>query len=380
MSGNAAKLHAKIVHNHGQKSSLTFTTAPIISWSLHRVYPLLLIFDAVLNNLMWCCEDVCLPFINLVLVVLAINLLDPFDESLYVRILNSWLGVMSGTFSLLSASYYVSSVFRELKQDESPTLDDIVIVMENVVYKMEKLRQDVRPIITLTSRELLSIGIIGTPAHWIVMRYLLSPKQYLKGLLICLLIFHSTWCQSTIRLCWRSLFVRRIWFVLQNVRSRKSVPPIPYYIVIERNLQVALPRGSEDLPESKLGLKIGLILSKGLNHKAEAGNYATLDLVEFQIDENQRKWPLDGWTHHLLPYERQKYCATLDPEHSTTKSPWEFQELLEREWFWLDDSWKHEDWNYGDTEWNNKGSFDSLDCYTRRRTWTRRAYRISKTI
>lgn len=47
------KFKARFIHNHGQKPSFIQITPPMISSVLFHAYPLLIIIDNALANIMW---------------------------------------------------------------------------------------------------------------------------------------------------------------------------------------------------------------------------------------------------------------------------------------------------------------------------------------
>ncbi|SCU93641.1 LAFA_0F17458g1_1 [Lachancea sp. 'fantastica'] len=385
MTENRTVFRANLVQKQGQKAGLTYSTAPQVSWALNRLYPFLIIFDGLLSNLMWCCDDICLPFIYLVLLILVVNLGGDFE--MYSNVINalavSWLGLMSLVFMVLSCLYYISSVVRELKQEEPPTLDDIVVIMENVHYKLERMREDVARISKLRRRDLASFFVILVPFNWLISTYMVSARSYVRFLVVGGLIFHSSWCQCTLRLIWRSLLVRQLSFFLVK-RQRRSLPKdstSTHYAILEDALEVAVPKELALLSDFKHAMKFKQCvcdaISNGCEHLRGDPNYEWVKVlvVEYRISENQRKWPLDGWTHNTLVYERTKFSTERDGDWFKSLSPWEFQESLGPDWVWIDDGWRPHGWNYCDTEWNPKGSTDSLDCYTRTRIWVRGAFR-----
>ncbi|CEP61988.1 Pex32p LALA0_S04e05182g [Lachancea lanzarotensis] len=384
MAENGRVFRANLVQKQGQKAGLTYSTAPQVSWALNQLYPFLIIFDGLLNNLMWCCDDIWLPFIYLVLLTMVVNLGEVLDRysNIIKALVASWLGLMSLVFVVLSYLYYISSVVHELKQEEPPTLDDIVVIMENVHYKLERMRDDVGRISRIRKRELASLVLILMPLNWLVSTYMVSTQSYVKFLVTAGLIFHSSWCQCTLRLVWRSLFVRQVFFALyKQQRTTLSKDPISdHYTVIKDALDVAVPRELDLLDDLKHAMRLKQFvceaISNGCDQLKGDPNYHWVKVlvVEYRIYENQRKWPLDGWTHNTLTYERTKYSTGQGSTLSRSLSPWEFQESLSPDWIWIEDGWKPHEWEYCDTEWNIKGPVDSLDCYTRTRTWVRSAF------
>lgn len=193
-------------------------------------------------------------------------------------------------------------------------------------------------------------------------------------------VYHSTWFQCTLHLLWRSLYVRQLLSFLTD-HSKASSPDIAnFYTVLNKELEVSIPSSLCDLPWPQLANSLRRAIN-GVHISEQASEESVtsyrVKLVKFEINENQRKWPLDGWKSNLLPYERSKFSATREFSCLKFSSPWELQESLGRDWIWLDDAWKPSSWVYGDTNWDIKGEFDSLNCYTRERTWKRRAGQIT---
>ncbi|SCU92008.1 LAMI_0E08328g1_1 [Lachancea mirantina] len=375
MSNESAKIYAKLTQNAGQKASLTSSIVPQLAWALHRLYPALIIFDGFLSNVLWCCDDKCLPFINLVLWTLAIGLIDPRGSSFVAKSVYVWLGLMSAFFLTFSWFYYVSSVVRDLEQAEPPTADDIVIVMENVVFKLKRLADDFRLLLDRRALRRLTVYVLLlTPFYVFATHFFWGPRDILTGILVIGGLFHSSWCQSTLRLCWRSLWVRRLWYFLSP--QSNGVSQAKPYIVLSENSEIPFPRALEGIVGHELGIKLQKIISDPIVWDGDHAGKVNVKIVEFQIDENQRKWPSDGWTSGLLPYERPKFSFTANTPWLAASSPWEFQENLDRCWFWMDDCWKPSSWTYFDSGWRFKGQNDSIDCYTRNRTWKRKAYRL----
>ncbi|AAS54705.1 AGR215Cp [Eremothecium gossypii ATCC 10895] len=379
--GSSRKYHAKFAQSRGQKPSLTFTTSPVVSQALYQFYPVLVIVDSVLNNMMWIQEDTCLGFVYLVLLYFSAQTL--YAEVDRTRAFESWMSFVSAGFLGLSAVYYVHSTLKEMQESEAPTVDDIVIVLESVLDKLQRLRVEVlgsglRRRLVVDVWAALKLVAVLTPLHWVLVR-VLTPLECFTWFLVLASTYHSTWFQCTLLLCWRSLPVRvayyRFWRL--SLRGRRSGQPLRYRVLSEDEV-VPFPRALQRLSGAQLQLKLQslLISDAAATVDMESTDYIKVCIVEFCIDENERKWPKDGWSHTLLPYERQRYSLALDPQHRASPSPWRLQETVARDWHWVDDTWQHSPWSYCDTEWNFLGSKDSIGCYTRHRTWKRRAFRI----
>lgn len=380
------KYITKFVYHHGQKPSLTYNTVPIVSTALFHIYPLLLIWDCILSKIMWIQEDTCLRFIHLVLSYTSLFLLqlDSEQTAWKDQVFSVWIGFLSFGFLILSIVYYINTLVKEFTISEPPTVDDIVIVLESVLDKLDKIREEILGI-GLNKRTttgfiiIFKLLLIMTPIHWIIMKWIFTPRDYIIWLIITLSLYHSSWFQCTLKLCWRSLIIRRLYykFWLSTFWKRESPP---FFRIISQN-EIKLPSKSlYGLSKRDIHLELlnsNQIDTKKITHE-NSDKYVFIDIVEFLIDENERKWQTDGWSHILLPYERQKYSNTLDKFHTRCNSPWNFQEELSPRWLWIDEQWKPSSWNYCDTEWNFLGKNDSVDSYTRRRTWKRRAFQIKE--
>ncbi|AET40938.1 Pex32p Ecym_7086 [Eremothecium cymbalariae DBVPG len=380
------KYHAKFVQSHGQKPSLTFTTSPLISKALYQFYPVLIIFDSTLNNIMWMQEDTCMGFIYLTLICFSAHMLKPsVDRS---QLFYSWMSFLSLGFLGLSVIYYIHSTLSDMQEDEAPTVDDIIIVLESVLDKLDRIRIEVvgcglRKRLVSTTWATLKLIVMLTPIHWICMQFF-SPMECFMWFLALLFTYHSTWFQCTLRLCWRSLPVRNAYYKIWRMefgRRYKGNMPLTYRVISNEEV-VPFPKSLRGLTGAPLQLQLqNLLLSESSADKDSGSGdcsdeYVKVKIVEFCIDENERKWPKEGWSHHLLPYERQRYSMSFDPLCRSSQSPWRFQEDISRDWWWIDDTWVHSAWQYCDSEWNYLGGKDSIGCYTRCRMWKRKAFRI----
>lgn len=371
--------HARFIYHHGQKPSLTVVTPAVVSSSLHRIYPFLLMADATMSNLMWICEDLCLPFIHLTMVLMVVNFLceDVKLDMLYIARL--WLGLMSLFFLAFSGVYYILTLYRNLKYDsEPPTVDDIVIVLESVVDKLETVRHEM--LFVDTKRALQSVVLL-TPLHWFLI-HLISIKNYIMGFILMCLLYHSNWFQCTLKLFWRILLTRKVYYAImqifdgQNTLSKQLVDCTMAIDLNDNIHRMALSEDVKSLTSHKLQLQLQKLFpwDRPLHYSAKGTD---LMIVELRIDENQRKWQSDGWTALMLPYERTKFSIELNGKKTCAcNSPWQFQDSAPKSWSWLDDFWRPTNWVYSDTNWNYKGDNDSLDCNTRTRTWKRRGFRL----
>lgn len=372
--------HANFIYHHGQKPSLTYVTPATVSSALHRMYPLLLIADATLSNLMWICEDLCLPFIQLVMVLMVVNFLCEDVRTDISHLFQFWLGLMSLFFLAFSVVYYMLTIYQDLRyESEPPTVDDIVIVLESVVDKLTTIQ---RESLYVNKKRALQLAILFTPLHWGLLS-IVSIKNYCMGFTLVCILYHSNWFQCTIKLFWRLLLTRTAYYKLEEFLDGKFpfwMKPVDLSKAInnsEYTYRMALPHDVKILRGYKLQFQLQKLFpwDKKL-HDHEVGD--DLLIIEVEIDENQRKWQANGWTARMLPYERPKYSIKIGGNISMCSSPWQLQESNLKDWSWLDDCWRPTIWYYFDSNWNFKGLHDSLECCTRKRTWKRRVYYLRK--
>ncbi|QLG74964.1 hypothetical protein HG535_0H02910 [Zygotorulaspora mrakii] len=389
------RCYSKFIYNHGQKPSLTRATDSKISSVLHRFYPMLIIFDGALNNIMWMCEDICLPFIYMVMITLVIDMLSLCEtsassgKSVFGKISTLWLGMIGFVVLLYSFLYYVVTVYQDLDQYEPPTLDDIVILLESVIDKLETIRKETvsRTLRIRTWLDVLKFAIFLTPIQYVLMRYL-SVRDYALGVVVCCLLVHSIWFQSTFRLFWRVLATRIAYFsVLSIFHDRKQIiysPLIDPSTVNEKTsatIFVPYAQPMHKMSGNKLQLELLKLypLNNVINGISKMPCPGVIAINIYIVHENQRKWkPNNVWEPKLLPYEKPKYCIELNGHLNACKSPWEYQESLAEDWEWLDDCWKPSEWAYSDSDWNVIGHNDSLEAYTRTKIWRRRVFKVFK--
>lgn len=390
----AYRCHAKFIYNHGQKPTLTFVTPGNVSSVLYRFYPLLIVFDGALNNIMWICDDICQPFIHLVMIYLVINLLSLLDldnGSLNKLRIGSmftlWLGIMSGLSLFYAFAYYVLTVYQDLRDSEPPTLDDIVIALESVVDKLATMRSEVlgRAVDVSRWKNLTRLAILFTPIHYFLMRQV-TIRTYVMWMTFIALLYHSTWFQCTMKLCWRVHAVRQAYYAITSffddqrknyrlstlIDAQTAISFCSNVKYVPRTDSLKMLRGHRlQLQLQKLYPWTEPIIGKSKNLQS-LDNIAVID---FTIQENQRKWRDEGWTSRMLSYEKPHFCMRIGDQVVASKSPWEFQEGLPAGWEWLDDCWRPIGWVYSDSNWVVTGERDSLESFTRTKTWKRRIFK-----
>ncbi|KAI8392111.1 Integral peroxisomal membrane peroxin [Nakaseomyces glabratus] len=431
--------HAKFINSHGQKPSLTLVTPVMLSMSLAKIYPLLIIADAALDNLMWICEDPNLPFLYVVLTYLSLSLYSwsweyPVAGSQMANIILLWLELSSGVFLLFAASYFISSVYYNISTSEPPTVDDIILNLESLLDKLETLRNEImfrrwfkKPISKVKMLQIfVRLVLVLTPVHYVLMK-VITVHNYSKFLILFALFYHSDWMQVVLRLCWRLLIVRRFYFRVfnyifgdeytllgNNSKFGLKTLNLQHIMHLTSNwyLQIPLPLNAVTKMKENHLLEILLLRYLNKNSKAlenddniikEFDSKTTADVVpkenttdesattsynsskvkikEIVVFENQRKWKYKGWISKMLPYERPQFTTNCnnkynDPGAYITESPEQLDLQVPPDWSWIEKEWTVSSWVYSDTDWNVTGTMDSLEGYTRSRIWKRKMFTL----
>lgn len=430
--------HAKFINSHGQKPSLTLVTPSMLSMTLAKAYPVLVILDAALDNLMWICEDRCLPFLYAVMIYLSTNMFswssdDHVLGSPATNVLLLWVEVISSIFLFFAVAYFISSVYYGMSSAEPPTVDDIIINLESLLDKLETLRNEIMfrrwfktPVSKFSMFRIFSrLALVLTPLHYIMMRFV-SVQMYTKILVLFALFYHSDWIQVTLKLCWRLLFVRTLYFKVfsyifgdeytifgSNAKFVLKTLSTDQMMKLTPNVQVQIPLPMTTLTKMKDSNLLELFLLRFVNTKGTdidntiSGNEELANEVldikddsisnqdsvvnksdsveitvkEILVFENQRKWKYEGWLPKLLPYERKLYTTNcnnkyLDPSAYSIPSPEQLEQQLPSGWTWVEKTWEKSPWVYSDTDWNITGTKDSLEGYTRSRVWKRKVFKM----
>lgn len=356
---------AQFVNGHAQKPALVTVTHVHLARTLANAYPLLVMTDCALDRILWLGEDFSSTCIYSIMVIMALR---P-ALNLSTGYLNVWIGIVSVITLVLSVIYYTQTLYYEIREKEPPTLDDIALLLECVMAKLESLRKELSWSHfhqTLHNRIALRLAVILSPFQLILMRYhWISPNQYVLMILGFFALRHSEWFQAAQRLFWRSLWVRRLYFLIfpednRHIHSSTVLNSQELISLLEPTAQYI------ELPELE---------RHGLEH---------ITVVTISINENQRKWGEARWSGYMLPYERSPFDTLQDTgkplPHDVILLPCVPPELFESElpsdWEPLDEEWMVSEWTYSDSEWNLTGNEDSLESFTRTRKWKRRIYKV----
>ena len=274
--------------------------------------------------------------------------------------------------------YYIHTLFRDLERSEAPTIDEINHTLESVLEKLSTVRDEVLGPGKSRKIHRLDLGtfkfvLLLTIFQFLFLRFF-SLRQFVVFFCIQLPLFHSVYYQSTMKLFWRSLWIRRAYYCFWKDGTAPVTTDIMEFKVVSEEQVVPFPKSLQGLKGKELQIQLQTLIIQDSHTIDPESDYVRVKIVEFRIDENERKWNQEGWTRHLLSYERTHFCNSFN--HTYCMSPWKFQEDLPTEWIWVDDSWIPSQWRYCDSEWTEIGTKDSIACFTRRRTWRRKAFQI----
>lgn len=358
---------------------------------------------------------------------------EPVLGSPATNVLLLWVEVISSIFLFFAVAYFISSVYYGMSSAEPPTVDDIIINLESLLDKLETLRNEIMfrrwfktPVSKFSMFRIFSrLALVLTPLHYIMMRFV-SVQMYTKILVLFALFYHSDWIQVTLKLCWRLLFVRTLYFKVfsyifgdeytifgSNAKFVLKTLSTDQMMKLTPNVQVQIPLPMATLTKMKDSNLLELFLLRFVNTKGTdientmSGNQELANEVldikddsisnqdsvvnksdsveitvkEILIFENQRKWKYEGWLPKLLPYERKLYTTNcnnkyLDPSAYSIPSPEQLEQQLPSGWTWVEKTWEKSPWVYSDTDWNITGTKDSLEGYTRSRVWKRKVFKM----
>lgn len=324
-----------------RSADLLAITNPLISSTLLKAYPLVVIFNEFLEFFLWKSRDPVLNSLYLSTLYLTVF----FSES----VLSYWYVPLFAVVMYCSVNYYVNSVYIDVNNTESPTLDEVLNNFENFCIRMDTIKDPFDKIIDRISPwKLLKLLIMLTPFHIITLKYLISPQNYCLLCLIVVTNFHTFWFQATLRIFWRSLVIRKL---LNYLSLADSLNFTEFYN----------------------------------NYRIIKGNNDNGKIIQFQILEHQRRWIGLGWTNQLLPYERTNFTnETLQKAESPEEFKFPFNS---KQWQWLEEKWSidtnfnrqksNQGWCYYDNYWRNPLYVDSISSFTRTRKWTRKAVLVN---
>lgn len=382
-------------------------TDPIIYVTLGKLYPLLIIINATLDNLMWLSQDLSLTFIYFVCIQLCMMPLDGVTGNINdlgcnnTEYLKFWVSVVSFTFLSFSLGYYIQSIYVDLRDSDPPTTEDILTSLKSIISKIEVLKlETLRGYESINLFKLFLLFVALIPLQIFIFDTL-TLKTYLRYSIGFFLLYHSPWMQTTFKIFWRLYLIRVIYYIIyysvnptRYIRRWPKVKKLNNIVSYSKNLKLAtclpfpISLQNVDVEEQTLLLQKLYPREKfeemKLNLNCNVLN-ALIVVMDVTIEENERKAVNENksiWSKELYIYEKTNHTMLLGNRTYSTISPLEIEntisDLKDLGWLWLDDSWHKSDWIYNDSEWIEIGLHDSQQCFTRCRNWKRRIYKIEK--
>lgn len=349
--------------------------SPILSSALSNIFPYLLLIDNFLEITTWTNEDKYQNFLLIVIYVVAV---------LYWNYL-SYIIIpitIATVFSCLVWS--INSVIYDSKWNEKPTIDEILHTLHNITARFEMLLRPIRNI-PFSTKSMIKVTIITTlltPLHVALLRYIISPKNYICFWGTFVLTYHSPLSFTFRRLLWRSFYIRLLAFCMTGMNIRLSTSPVSSY-----NIDLS----KNDFDGLDTSSKSSILADFKIENKKMISATELQQTVIFEILENERRWVGVGWSKVMMPNDRPYYCY----ESSQNESPPIFNDddhftfptfasdLYDYKWHWLDTNWtideefnrgKNSDgWVYYDNSWSNPAPEDGFTRFTRSRKWMRKA-------
>ncbi|KAK5778695.1 Pex32p PWA37_000029 [Arxiozyma heterogenica] len=411
MLGNSDNVYrVKFANNKTkvQKVALIVNTPFSVTAALYKLYPLLIIWDNVLNHLLWITNDTPLHILYLIICCLSINYLlsEKLDCVNFEAFLASLIGFITTSFNWYSFTYYINSVLIQINDsEEAPTLEDIYFVLNRITDKNLIIKNNLLKIIGTTNtitdnsinykyfciKKFIICILLLTPFQFFTFYFrFIDSKKYIVWLFVAVYLYNSSWLEVTGYLLWRIVWVRKLYCGFWNTNSKLQCITMKDFILLlsaylkdvinidlnelqnnynqegaifdlAKEIRRSIDENSVDNQYNMTQYKI--ILSENyLNNKYE--------IIEIIIQQNERKWYPDNWNNNLLSYEKPSllyYISQNILKVSELKNLEDIETSLPLHWDWLENDWKYGRWIYSDTNWNILGTEDSLNAYTRTR-------------
>lgn len=382
-------------------SPMFSSTPPMISKTLVKFYPYLILFDNFLSVITWTGENiwysVLFTFIYIAVVFYINQLVRYFGHIIIVSLL---LG------------YSKFDKFIESVIYQNPTLEDINNVMNRVSYKFDILLLPLNNLKLQNVERLLLTALIVSPIHIILSLLILPPQKFLLIMGLFVITYHSPWSKVTRRLLWKFQFIRKLMFYITGLNTgginskdegilaavQKQVNRISNIQDFSGNnllhFQINTTDERADTKADNTEFDLSINDKHDIKKFIEKGKPIKFTYVLY---ENQRHWIGAGWKDSMLSYERS---AWTDEFLNDALSPDKFtlpKDNNGMKWQWIDKTWRldltndgaipisstkkkttadptpDEGYIYYDNQWKKPSIEESFSKYTRRRRWVRTA-------
>lgn len=323
-------VHARFISpSHHHRNLLRQTPLPLIA-ALNSIYPFLVASNRILADITWTNNAY---YRNTALILLM---------SMTLLHWNTFLTILIPLFiatTFCCYAWFIKTSFIDFNVDNEvpPTIEEILDTLDNFTARFSfAFDSNERPISTL---HLLTNLCLLTPFYVIIMRNLVSPITWIVFVLIFLSTYFSTWCIAIRRLLWRSKTVRK----LIEILTGNSFPNI------DKDLELSI-----------------------LNMTTKGSVDGKTQIIEFQVEENERRWIGFGWTKKMLFTDTR--CAYYDRYSQKGMEKLEdftfpvLKSYPHSEWRWVDSHWRPATgWIYTDNWWRHPKRTDSVSAFTRSR-------------
>lgn len=411
MLGNSDNVYrVKFANNKTkvQKVALIVNTPFSVTAALYKLYPLLIIWDNVLNHLLWITNDTPLHILYLIICCLSINYLlsEKLDCVNFETFLASLIGFITTSFNWYSFTYYINSVLVQINDsEEAPTLEDIYFVLNKINDKNLIIKNNLLKIIGTTNtitdnsinykyfciKKFIICILLLTPFQFLTFYFgFIDNKKYIIWLFVAVYLYNSSWLEVTGYLLWRIVWVRKLYCGFWNTNSKLQYITMKDFILLlsaylKDVINIDLNELQNDYDQEgvifDLAKEIRRIIDENsVDNQYNITQYKIIlsenylnnkyEIIEIIIQQNERKWYPDNWNNNLLSYEKPSllYCISQNIlKVSELKNLKDIETSLPLHWDWLENDWKYGRWIYSDTNWNILGTEDSLNAYTRTR-------------
>lgn len=399
--------YAQLTTSINHSEPLIMSTPPIILKALSNIYPLLIVIDQILNNILWITTDLPLIFVNIIFVSLSIRFLlipdiIPFSDIWSHALLLDYIGLLSTSFYTCSVIYYIYSVTSEIQNSDPPTADDVVMLIENVQDKLFSIKKDFLNLFSSYSSYKIAIQwlTLATSMQFLIFKLSLIPyvtdtTSYLITCFILMSIFHTRTFQGLLEIIWRLKFVRLLYVWWSNEKdksfTKKQLTPLGYfnmlvsdksYITVRMVIQnaeeithfMSLRKRLIKLYEDQDQHDYTIIETEN-TEKGPVIPFVEFKIMKIRIQENQRKWNNEMWEDQTLPFERSNFTTVSSfGTVFNTSNPFTYEKEIPSNWIKLEDTWNKSTWDYCNKDWKYIGKIDSPECFTRTRSWSLRYF------
>ncbi|TID26250.1 hypothetical protein CANINC_002782 [Pichia inconspicua] len=228
-----------------------------------------------------------------------------------------------------------------LDTEVPPTMDEILDTLDNFTARFSFAFDPYGRSPSIS--ELLTNVCLLTPFYVIIMKNLITPTTWIVTILVFALTYFSSWCLATRRLLWR----------LKTVRKMAEFITGDSFAKVDKDLELSI-----------------------FNMKSKGSIDGKTHIIEFQVEENERRWIGLGWTKRILFTDKRSAYYDIYSQKGLRKlEDFSFPKLRSyphSKWSWVEPQWHPAtEWTYTDNWWKHPQQRDSLTAFTRTRSLKR---------